>query len=213
MSDGAIRHNDGRWPWQRTLLHEGPDAPIYMRQWFAWRREWIKRFGGIQLHHFHSDDGDVPHDHPSWMLCIVLWGRALETVYLPEAETGQLFGPGQWRHLPKWGMAYLRRYAPDWVSFRRRLPRIRLYRLGSFTHRIHSTRNLWARAARPARRAGVLMYDIGPAITAGFIMFLCIGAVIGAVAVIWWLGWTGVAIIGGSIALTLMLKGVAALLE
>lgn len=39
------------------------------------------------------------------------------------------------------------------VSFTRRLPRIRLYRLGSYTHRIHNTKNLWTLCIRgPHRR-------------------------------------------------------------
>ena len=138
MSDGAVKMGGTRWPWTRTLLHEEGD--VYMIQWFSWARSWIKRIGGAQIHHFHSDDGIVPHDHPSWMLCIVLWGSARETVYFPDDQ------------VPKYAW-WQERFAPRWMYFVGNLPRIRLYRLGLYTHRIHKTKNLWTLCIRgPHRR-------------------------------------------------------------
>ena len=152
MSEGRVREGGGLWPWRQTLHHEEPADAIYMRRWFMWSRRLIKLLGGSELHHFHTDDGDVPHDHPSWMLCIVLWGSAQETVFFRRVSAAS-YGDGLKVWLPEWGSQEYRYYAPGWVSFTRRLPRIRLYRLGDFTHRIHDTRNLWTFCIRgPHRR-------------------------------------------------------------
>lgn len=117
---GGIANTPGT-PATRSRLLWGQELPTsdgtpYLRRWVL-----DLGIGSIRLHHWLcSDDDRAPHDHPYWMVTVLLKGGYDDVV----SEVGKdLFGE---------------RYVAGWVAKRRRAPSIRLWR-ATHTHyvRVH----------------------------------------------------------------------------